>query len=65
MTKNNKSEDIKQAEMEQIKFSKEQLVSSKKYESNRDLLQTLLDKDKSYTLEEVEEKIYEFKKRRV
>lgn len=53
-------------EKEQEKqFYKSQLVSSKKYASNKDLLQVLLEDNKMYTFEEVNNKIEEFKKRKV
>lgn len=60
-----KVEEVEQVVKEETKYSKKQLVSSKKYASNRDLLQVLLEDNKSYTLKEVESKINEFKKRRV
>lgn len=60
-----KIEEVGQVVKEETKYSKKQLVSSKKYASNRDLLQVLLEDNKSYTFKEVESKINEFKKRRV
>lgn len=60
-----KVEEVEQVVKEETRYSKKQLVSSKKYASNRDLLQVLLEDNKSYTLKEVENKINEFKKRRV
>lgn len=60
-----KVEEVEQVVKEETRYSKKQLVSSKKYASNRDLLQVLLEDNKSYTLKEVENKIKEFKKRRV
>lgn len=65
MPKINKKEEIEQIEKEEQRYSKKQLVSSKKYASNKDLLQVLLKDDYDYTLKEVENKINEFKKRRV
>lgn len=61
----NKNEENEQVKEKETQYSKRQLVFSKKYASNRDLLQVLLEDDKSYTLKEVENKINEFKKRRV
>ena len=51
--------------VEEIKYSKSKIVSSKKYASNRDLLQVLLEDNKSYTFEEVKQKINKYKKRKV
>lgn len=65
MPKINKKEEIEQIEKEEQIYSKKQLVSSKRYASNKDLLQVLLKDDYDYTLKEVENKINEFKKRRV
>ena len=64
MAKNNKNEETEQV-VEESKYSKQQLVSSKKYVSNRDLLQVLLKDDCLYTFNEVDGKINEYKKRRV
>lgn len=46
-------------------FVKEQIVSAKKYEDEVDIVNALLDEDKSYTLAEVDNIIDEFKKGRV
>lgn len=64
MTKN-KNEETEQVKEKETKYNKKQLVSSKKYSANRDLLQVLLQEDKTYTLKEVESKIKEFKERKV
>lgn len=64
MTKN-KNEETEQVKEKETKYNKKQLVSSKKYFANRDLLQVLLQEDKTYTLKEVESKIKEFKERKV
>ena len=58
-------EEKKQEEVKEDKYSKVQLVSSKKYAANRDLLQVLLEDGKSYTLKEVDNKIEKFRKGRV
>lgn len=63
--KNQEIEEVEQVEKEEIRYSKKQLVSSKKYGVNKDLLQVLLNDDGYYTLDEVESQINEFKKRRV
>lgn len=62
MTKSKVEEQVK---TEEIRYSKKQLVLSKKYSSNRDVLQALLEENKSYTSDEVEKIIKEFKKRKV
>lgn len=57
---------VRAEEKEQKKvFAKDQIISSKKYRSNRDLLNALLDGDVKYTLEEVDKKISNFKKGKV
>lgn len=63
--KNQEIEEVEQVGKEEIRYSKKQLVSSKKYGVNKDLLQVLLNDDGYYTLDEVESQINEFKKRRV
>ncbi len=44
----NKSNDI-------TKFSKEQFLQSKRFYENRDILDVILDNDKNYSFDEVEE----------
>lgn len=44
----NKSNDI-------TKFSKEQFLQSKRFYENRDILDVILDDDKNYSFDEVEE----------
>lgn len=46
-------------------FTKEQIVASKKYRSNRDLLNVILDDGKKYTSAEIDKKIEDFKKGKV
>ena len=46
-------------------FTKDQLAASKRYASLRDLVNTLLEDGKQYTLAEVDEKIEAFKKGKV
>lgn len=66
MAKNNKNQEADQVvKNEEIKYSKEQLISSKKYATNKDLLQVLLVDNEIYTFKEVDQKIEEFKKRKV
>ena len=47
------------------KFSKMQIVNSKRFKENRDLLSAILEDDRVYTLEEIEVRIKEFKKGKV
>ena len=51
-------------EQTEQKFSKEQILASARYANRRDLVDALLDKDKSYTFETVDnmiEKYYGFR----
>ena len=65
MAKKVDNENEKESKTEDKKYSKRQLVNSKKYASNKDLLQVLLEDNNLYTLAEVDKKIEEFKKRKV
>lgn len=47
------------------KFSKEQIVKSKRFRNNIDLLNAILKENKKYTLKEVEEIIKNFMKGKV
>ncbi len=47
------------------RFTKSQLVSSKRFHTESDLLNALLQEDKTYTMNEVEKKITDFKKGKV
>lgn len=44
------------------KFAKEQIVSSKKYVEDADIVKALLEENKVYTVEEVDSIIEKFKK---
>ena len=46
------------------KYTKENIINSKRYLMNKDLLNVILE-EKEYTLQEVEEEINKFKKRKV
>lgn len=48
----------------QARFSKEDLIKSKKYQHRRDLLNAILEDDKKYTIQEVDSKIEKFMKGR-
>lgn len=50
---------------EDVKFTKEQILKSKKFKNRVDLIRVILQDNKSYTLEEVEKEIDKFMKRRV
>ncbi|MBP3542680.1 MAG: hypothetical protein J6J86_00470 [Lachnospiraceae bacterium] len=47
------------------RFTKEQILSSKKYRDSRDLLQAVLEDSSTYSLEEVEKKIEDYRKGKV
>jgi len=50
---------------EEEKYTKEQILRSKKYLEYNDLLKSLLKEDKSYSIREIDNKINEFLKRKV
>lgn len=50
---------------EDVKFTKDQIVKSKKFKNRVDLIKVILQDNKSYTLEEVQKEIDKFMKRRV
>lgn len=52
-------------EQTEQKFSKEQILASARYANRRDLVDALLDKDKSYTFETVDNMIEKYKKGQV
>ena len=56
--------DVK-TEQTEPKFSKEQILASARYANRRDLVDALLDKDKSYTFETVDNMIEKYKKGQV
>ncbi len=56
----------KQEEMQQeSRFTKQQIMTSKKFKNRVDLINTLLKENELYTINEVEEKINKFLKRKV
>lgn len=65
MPKKNEEKQEKLENTEQSYFSKKQIINSKKFALNRDLLSGLLEDNKPYTLNEIEQKINEFKKGKV
>lgn len=50
---------------EEAAYSKEQLLSSKKYKDRKDILSALLEEEKPYTIKQVEEVIESYQKRSV
>lgn len=52
-------------EVLEIKFSKSQLVESKRFSGQKDLLNTVLDDEKEYTLDEVVSKVENYLKGKV
>ncbi len=50
---------------EEVKYTKEQLRSSRKYRADVDILGVVLEGGKSYTFEETDKLIKEFKERKV
>lgn len=59
--KNEKQEEIQQ----ESKFTKQQIITSNKFKHRVDLINTLLKDDELYTINQVEEKINKFLKRKV
>lgn len=51
--------------MESTKYTKEQILKSKRYEHLRDVLRVALADDESYTLDETDEKVKAFLSRPV
>lgn len=61
-----KNENItEEVQHKEQKFSKEQIAASKRYESQKDLINALLTDGKTYALEDVDEKIEKYLKGRV
>ncbi len=59
-----KKENLKEQECSVI-FTKEQLLTSKRYKNQKDLLSAILEEQGSYTILEVEQKIEHYRKREV
>lgn len=58
-------EKVAEVKTTESKYSKEQLLKSKKYANRRDLLEVLLDNKKEYSFAEVDAEIDKFMKRGV
>lgn len=52
-------------ETKEIKFSKEQILKSKKYENERDVISALLKEDKKYSFSDIDKLINDFMKGKV
>lgn len=48
------------SEVKVLKFTKEKFVNSKRFAARRDIVNALLDEDKTYSIEEVENIINDF-----
>ena len=58
-------EKVEKVKTTESKYSKEQLLKSKKYANRKDLLGVLLDDEKAYSFTEVDAEIEKFMKRGV
>ena len=55
----------KEKKAAESKFTKEQLLTATKFANRRDLLEAVLEADKTYSIDEVEQKMKEFLERKV
>ncbi|HXK45669.1 MAG TPA: hypothetical protein PL060_06890 [bacterium] len=55
----------KEPDIVEIKFSKSQLVESKRFSGQKDLLNTILEDGKEYTLDEVVSRVEKYMKGKV
>lgn len=55
----------KETNLDELKFTKTQIVDSKKYKIRKDLVNALLDEDKLYSFDEVDKLINKFMKSKV
>lgn len=65
MTSKKKTVVESEKQPEKVKFTKSQLVSSKRYRDRKDLVNVLLKDNKSYSFDEVDSLIDEFMKGKV
>lgn len=65
MAVKNKIENESEPLVEVVTFTKEQIVSAKRYNHRKDVVTMLLEEGQSYTLEEVDELIEKFMKEKV
>jgi hypothetical protein len=57
--------ETKKADNFEVKFSKEQLVKSKRFSGQKDLLNTILEDGKEYTLDDVVSRVEKYMKGKV
>lgn len=55
----------KNQEIIEVKYSKEQILKSKKYANRKDILAVILEENKIYSHEEIEKEIDKFMKKEV
>lgn len=55
----------KEAEKDEVKFSKNQLLAAKRFSGKRDILEALLSDDETYTVKTVEQMIEDYMKGKV
>lgn len=55
-----KKKEIEESKAEEIEFTKEQILKSKRYRDQRDLINALLEDGNSYSLKDVNSKIDKF-----
>lgn len=65
MAKKTKTTTKKAAEKSVVKYTKEMLISSKRFEDKKDILNAILLENESYSIDEVNEKIKKFMKGKV
>jgi hypothetical protein len=59
------AKEVKEPDIVEIKFSKSQLIESKRFSDLKDLLNTILEDGKEYTLDEVVSKVDKYMKGKV
>jgi hypothetical protein len=59
------AKEMKEADNLEIKFSKSQLVESKRFSGQKDLLNTILEDGKEYTLDDVVSRVEKYMKGKV
>jgi hypothetical protein len=59
------AKEVKEPDIVEIKFSKSQLVESKRFSGQKDLLNTILEDGKEYTLDDVVSRVEKYMKGKV
>jgi len=59
------AKEVKEPDIVEIKFSKSQLVESKRFSGQKDLLNTILKDGKEYTLDDVVSRVEKYMKGKV